>query len=793
MVGQSSFKLFASAFVRIFNLNSNYSIRRIRYGVGCAALAMSSFAHGAVPATERAALVALYEQTDGANWTVATNWNGAPGTECTWFGITCDSADSHVLSIALRDNHLNGTLPSLDDLPALTSFDVSTGSIAFGCGMPSDSCNHLSGPIPQLQKLPALTNFSVGGNSFSGSIPALSGLTDLQMFDVAHNALTGSMPDLSGLTNLLSFYANGNQLTGPIPSLLGLAKLQQFVVESNQLTGSVPALSGLSQLGYFDVENNRLIGSVPALVGVPDLSSFYAGNNQLTGPIPALDQVPQLQSLDLSGNHLTGPIPSLIQLATLQNFSVSSNQLTGTIPALPLSLSTFYANNNQLEGSIPFLSALNNLAVFDVGNNRLTGAIPPMTAAHLYFIDISNNQLSGALPDFKQDSALNQFFASNNQFTGTLPTLNANNWLLFDVSNNQLTGSIPDLSGLTQLQLFNVGFNQLTGPVPAPVVSTDGNSFSASSLCPNQLTHSDSEAWNAATRLSPWYRDCVSSFVNLDQAGLTGSWYSPPTSGQGFGLEIYPDLGGVGQGFLSAGWLSFGNAFQPGQVWYSVQGNVSSSHYSATVDIFAPSAPGVFDAPPVIGVDRVGVATIAFSDCTHGTLSYSFFDSSANIGTIPLTRLTPNTTCGQQGSSDDPGSSSLLSGNWYDPATGGQGLVFDIAPSSNILFGNWFTYAASDPNSVTPTFRNERWYTLQSGAFTQGSTSLSGIPIVYTTGGEFDAPTVTTSVVVGSADVAFQSCTAMTLTYHFTAGDNAGQTGTINLARLGPPPPGCHL
>ena len=64
-----------------------------------------------------------------------------------------------------------------------------------------------------------------------------------------------------------------------------------------------------------------------------------------------------------------------------------------------------------------------------------------------------------------------------------------------------------------------------------------------------------------------------------------------------------------------------------------------------------------------------------------------------------------------------------------------------------------------------------------------------------TTGGLFDAPTVPLphSVAVGSATLAFQSCSAATLTFTFTGGSSAGATGTIALTRVGPIPPGCTI
>jgi len=38
--------------------------------------------------------------------------------------------------------------------------------------------------------------------------------------------------------------------------------------------------------------------------------------------------------------------------------------------------------------------------------------------------------------------------------------------------------------------------------------------------------------------------------IDLDQHGLTGSWYDPRTSGQGFMVEVLPDLPSPGTGLV---------------------------------------------------------------------------------------------------------------------------------------------------------------------------------------------------------------------------------------------------
>lgn len=281
-----------------------------------------------------------------------------------------------------------------------------------------------------------------------------------------------------------------------------------------------------------------------------------------------------------------------------------------------------------------------------------------------------------------------------------------------------------------------------------------------------------------------------SNQVNLDQHGITGSWYNPATSGQGFEIEVYPDAMGAGQGILFAGWFTYDVTATGGRRWYALQGNVDHADPVATLSIFAEEG-GNLNAPPVVNAGGVlGQATIDFSDCTHGLLTYQFTDGSNRSGTIPLTRLTPNVTCSPAGENDAAASDYLLSGNWYDPVTSGQGLMFDFSPSINNIFAAWYTFRPNGQQIGGGA--SQDWYTLQSNQFTPGMTSLTGVPIVLTAGGVFDNPApVTPPKQVGTANIAIQSCSAMTLTYDFTSGDDAGQHGTLYLIRVGPTPLGC--
>ncbi len=278
---------------------------------------------GGLGASQRAVLTNLYSSTNGASWTNKTNWNGAVGTECTWFGVTCDTAQNNVVAINLGSNNLVGTLPALSGLPALQTFNV--------------SINQLTGPIPSLGGLTALLDFRVNNNLLSGPIPSLTGLTALVTIVASNNQLTGSIPSLTGLTSLQQFTAPNNQLTGSIPSLSGLTALQQFGVSINQLTGPIPSLTGLTALVDFNAFSNGFTGSIPSLTGLTALQSFQVSTNQLTGPIPSLSGLTGLLFLLAGNNQLTGSIPSLSGL-NLVAIEVNNNQLTGPVPTPPASL-----------------------------------------------------------------------------------------------------------------------------------------------------------------------------------------------------------------------------------------------------------------------------------------------------------------------------------------------------------------------------------------------------------------------------------------------------------------------
>ncbi len=276
--------------------------------------------------------------------------------------------------------------------------------------------------------------------------------------------------------------------------------------------------------------------------------------------------------------------------------------------------------------------------------------------------------------------------------------------------------------------------------------------------------------------------------VNINQQGLTGSWYQAATSGQGIELEVFKDLIGAGTGYLQGSWFTF-DANESGSAdhgrWYTFGGNVAAGTNTTSLPLYQ-NLGGNFNAPPVTTAVQVGNVTMTFADCTTAQFTYTFTNGTARSGTVPLARLTPNVLCGPAESLSEP-SDFGLSGNWFDPAKGGQGIVVEVNPVAGVMFLAWYTYAIDGQSQGAA---GQRWFTGQA-AYTRGARTIP-VLLYETTGGMLDrtSPNPITAQ-VGTATLVYASCNSARMTYAFTAGSNAGQAGSMNLARVGPVPGSC--
>jgi len=206
-----------------------------------------------LPKAECQALVALYDSTQGDNWSKKTGWLNTT-TPCSqpWSGVTC--RNGHVIKLSLRSNNLNGNLPT------------------------------------ELGNLSYLTHLLLNNNQLTGAIPAALGqLGKLKNLYLYNNSLTGTLPtQLGNLTQLEKFYFHNNAVGGQIPSQLGnLEQLRVLYLSNNQFEGQVPAtLGNLSYLVAFKIGGNtQLQGALPLeLTHLSQLNRFYFNKTNTCEP-----------------------------------------------------------------------------------------------------------------------------------------------------------------------------------------------------------------------------------------------------------------------------------------------------------------------------------------------------------------------------------------------------------------------------------------------------------------------------------------------------------------------------
>ena len=423
-------------------------------------------------ATDRAALVALYNATDGGNWTFNRNWASTePLTD--WHGVATD-ANGRVTRLSLSGNELSGEIPA--ELGNLANLQVLSLYL-----------NRLSGEIPaELGNLANLQVLSLYLNRLSGEIPAeLGNLTDLQELSLSVNELSGEIPaELGDLTNLQRLFLYNNELSGEIPAELGaLTDLQRLFLYNNELSGEIPAeLGNLANLQVLSLYLNRLSGEIPAELGaLTNLQYLYLFLNRLSGEIPAeLGSLTDLLTLDLYGNELSGEIPAeLGALTNLQDLDLSENILSGEIPVELgnlTDLQELYLYDNELSGEIPAeLGALTDLQRLSLYENGLSGEIPVELGAlgNLQVLSLYENPLSGTIPvELGNLTNLQELDLYENGLSGEIPVeLGAlTNLQYLDLSENILSGEIPvELGNLTDLQELYLYDNELSGPLPLPL------------------------------------------------------------------------------------------------------------------------------------------------------------------------------------------------------------------------------------------------------------------------------------------------------------------------------------
>ena len=130
--------------------------------------------------------------------------------------------------------------------------------------------------------------------------------------------------------------------------------------------------------------------------------------------------------------------------------------------------------------------------------------------------------------------------------------------------------------------------------------------------------------------------------------GMTGSWYNPDTSGQGFLFDVVPD---GDPPLVQVYWFTYDQeAGGPSaQRWLIAQGSWQDGDSAVVLEVIQVTGGSFDSADPSPSNETIGMAEIQFHDCTTATMTYEFdFDGESDNpvnGTIPLQRLSPDVMC----------------------------------------------------------------------------------------------------------------------------------------------------
>ena len=499
----------------------------------------------AVENPDRAALVALYEATDGPNWIDSENWlTDAPLRD--WYGVDTD-ASGRVVRLDLagrRDSDTREYIP-----------------------------HGLSGPIPpELGDLANLRILRLWSNDLSGPIPPeLGNLGSVEDLDVYDNDLSGPIPpELGELASLTRLQLGANSLTGPIPrSLLDLARLTRFHFERNEGL-CAPGVAGFADwLGAMEDTSGPYCNESD--VGALNLLYETAGGPDWTNSsrwleTPALDEwygvtadaLGRVVTLDLSRNGLAGEMPNWPPgaMAQMTELRIADNpDLSGRLPLslAGLSLRALHYGGTELcapayasfrewlraipshEGTDAECAPLSDREILEIfyeatggpnwnhndnwltdaplgdwygvevddqgrvtdlyfRSNRLTGRLPPElgSLANLRSLFIWLDGTTGSIPPELANLAnlrSLRLMGRSSHLTGSIPPELGNlaNLQVLELWNNDLTGPIPpELAGLTDLRHLGLDQNRLTGPIP-PELARLAN-LTSLHLSKNELT-----------------------------------------------------------------------------------------------------------------------------------------------------------------------------------------------------------------------------------------------------------------------------------------------------------------
>ncbi len=267
------------------------------------------------------ALVAIYENCDGVNWSGSANWLNQPLVE--WEGIKITSG--RVSELKFIGKGLKNFMPdNIYDLTALKMLEFREGNcewelsdqvenfkvmedlflnsskltiddMAVFCLVPSLSRIILTGAqgtidLPDCITEMPLTRLSLGDMEFEQStIPkSIGNFSDMKIMSMRDLGLTGEIPiEVCNLMDLRSFNLSENDLSGTLPEcFLSEATTQVNLIDCG-LSGDFPFQSFGPNLGITNINGNNFTGDIGLMPDAPGAYGINFSGNQFSGTFDA--------------------------------------------------------------------------------------------------------------------------------------------------------------------------------------------------------------------------------------------------------------------------------------------------------------------------------------------------------------------------------------------------------------------------------------------------------------------------------------------------------------------------
>lgn len=332
-------------------------------------------AQWSISTSERNALIAIYQQSNGTLWSQPWNLEKDPYY---WYGVKI--SNGIVTELKLNGNLLEGNFPNaILSLSNLKKLDLSS--------------NKLSGNIPNLSSLNSLVYLNISNNEFTGDIwNSFSSLANLEELYIGNNNGTISNADFSGFTNLKHLDIARLNLT-EIPSSLGtLNKLSSLNLSNNSIT-NFTNITPLIQLEEINLSGNALTKVPEEINNFLNLKTLNLSNNKIA-QFSTLNSLHNLEWLSLENNNLNNIPTEITALEKLTYLNLSRNNISGGTGMLStlINLEQLWLNHNKLKGSIPTnILSLPKLMNLSLQSNEFEGNIPDNLPD---ICNISNNRFS---------------------------------------------------------------------------------------------------------------------------------------------------------------------------------------------------------------------------------------------------------------------------------------------------------------------------------------------------------------------------------------------------------------